>query len=126
MDEGLRQRADALLEQMGPNETTPPQRHAPGRASALTPMEADEIRWRYVAQGQNISQIARETGRSREAVRNIVKDQETTALQEELQQMKRARAKQILAGATDTASELWVESMRSRRSGGITSRCRIC
>src|SRR5687767_3597978 len=82
----------------------------PGRGSGVTPVEADAFRWAYVVEAKSVSAISRETGRTRETISAILKGPETDDLRTEIREMKRLRAKQILANATDTASELWVAS----------------
>lgn len=82
-----------------------------GRGSAVAPIEADEIRWAFVAEGKSISQIARDTGRSREAIRGVLQARETEDLRQVVQREKRERARMRLAANTDKAADAWIKSL---------------
>lgn len=119
--EGLQQRAHEMLEQMGLGEPVAAvvPKHGPGRGSAVTQDEADDIRWSYVVESKSISEISRNTGRTRETVSALVKSPEADELRKTVREMKRVRARQILAANTDKAAEKWVEAMDVAAEKGL-------
>lgn len=87
------------------------ERHQPGRGSQLTPAERREVQELSLLQGLSNSEIARQTGRDRGTVSNVLRAEDSHALREQLATEAADAAVQILRGNSETAARKWVSAV---------------
>jgi transposase-like protein len=79
----------------------------PGRGSQLTPDERRQIQCFALVDGLSVSQIARETGRDRGTIANVLRAEDSHDFRSQLETEARDAAVQILRGNSEKAARAW-------------------
>ena len=89
----------------------PAPRHKPGRGSQVRPAERREIQLLYLTSRQrSIKQLARDLGRTDEAVRNCLRGEDFNKLRDETFQEEAEHARNILRRNATRAADGWVDT----------------
>ena len=79
----------------------------PGRGSQLTPGERRQIQSMALVDGASMSEIARQTGRDRGTVANVLRAEDSLTFRDQLETEAREAAVQILRGTSEKAARAW-------------------
>lgn len=84
------------------------ERHQPGRGSALTPADRITIQEMHVIEQLSISEIARQLGRDRGTISNVVKADDTLAMRRQYEMDQTAEARRVLQRNAARVAGNWV------------------
>ena len=79
----------------------------PGRGSQLTPDERRQVQCLALVDGASIAEIARQTGRDRGTIANVLRAEDTVEFRNQLETEAREAALQILRGTSERAARAW-------------------
>lgn len=83
------------------------EKHLPGRGSQLRPDERRQIQCLALVEGASVSEIARQTGRDRGTIANILRAEDSQSFRSQLETEARDAAVQILRGNAEKAARAW-------------------
>ena len=90
----------------------------PGRGSQVTPEERREIQCLRLVDGDSVSEIARKTSRNRETITNVLRADDTQALQYQLETEGRETALRELQAARHRAARAWDTAIQQAADKG--------
>lgn len=83
------------------------EKHPVGRGSQLTADERRQVQCLALVDGASVSEVARQTGRDRGTIANILRAEDSQSFRSQLETEAREAAVQILRGNAEKAARAW-------------------